>query len=555
MKRQVFLSFLGATGYTPVRYSVQDHCPSEPIPFIQEYIIDLFLEEIKFYSKKYNGIDIPAKIFIFCTSIAKSNNWDKAEGLKQRLKHSLGDELFSKYVEDVDIPDGLSGDIWKLFEIVNGKLEENDEITFDVTHSYRTIPLFSTVLFNYARVMKGVEVKKIYYGAFEKDKTITPIFDLTDIVNLQKTTIAANDFREFGKMGSLAKVIASLGIDFDKKAFSKFDELISTNRIDTLKDGQWKKVFDEVLENDQLLKTIPAPQKLLIEEVRKEIQQFNSCDNYRNVESAIDWAYKYGMTQQAFTMAREYTISRVVAIYEEKLLSHIPDSTNKANEVRREFISAVLGLEKKKLEKKQFENYLSDNRYPELRDYLFQQELIKKIRKVYCNLARIRNNLNHGLPEENNYSKTFKSCWINGIKPLLSSINDPASLQTSVQSPLFLNLSNHPSSNWSEGQQAVAREEYGEIEDMAFPQVSADASEEDVDALVDKYAETIIAKTEKYDVTVHVMGEMTFTLSLVSRLMDEGIRCVASTTERDTIDKGDGVKETTFHFVRFREYH
>ena len=50
------------------------------------------------------------------------------------------------------------------------------------------------------------------------------------------------------------------------------------------------------------------------------------------------------------------------------------------------------------------------------------------------------------------------------------------------------------------------------------------------------------------------MGEMTLTFRIVELLKAQGIRCVASTTERIVTDLPDNRKETQFTFVQFREY-
>ena len=52
---------------------------------------------------------------------------------------------------------------------------------------------------------------------------------------------------------------------------------------------------------------------------------------------------------------------------------------------------------------------------------------------------------------------------------------------------------------------------------------------------------------------VHIMGEMNFTYALVNKLKANGIKCVASTTKRETVEE-NGVKISKFNFVRFREY-
>ncbi len=113
---------------------------------------------------------------------------------------------------------------------------------------------------------------------------------------------------------------------------------------------------------------------------------------------------------------------------------------------------------------------------------------------------------------------------------------------------MLLNLSNHPSASWSESQLAAAG---GQVVDMLFPQVAPDGNETYIENLANEYLRTIL---ENKDISaVHVMGEMNFTFALVTRLKASGIKCVASTTQRETVEK-DGVKISKFQFVRFREY-
>lgn len=118
---------------------------------------------------------------------------------------------------------------------------------------------------------------------------------------------------------------------------------------------------------------------------------------------------------------------------------------------------------------------------------------------------------------------------------------------------MFINLSNHPSDLWSDEQLAEARR-LGEIKDVPFPNIMPNLTSENVRALAEEYVAVIVEKAERESITVHVMGEMTFTYNLVSRLKAMGIRCVASTTERRTRLDDDGNKVSEFKFVQFREY-
>ena len=125
-------------------------------------------------------------------------------------------------------------------------------------------------------------------------------------------------------------------------------------------------------------------------------------------------------------------------------------------------------------------------------------------------------------------------------------------MNTNEPKNVFINLSNHPSSGWSEEQSAAAGA-HGEIVDMAFPVVAPDATHEQVKVLAEQCVTEILAQSSGGVTTVHVMGEMTLTYRIVRLLKRRGIRCVASTTER-RVTEVDGKKLSEFRFVQFREY-
>ena len=116
---------------------------------------------------------------------------------------------------------------------------------------------------------------------------------------------------------------------------------------------------------------------------------------------------------------------------------------------------------------------------------------------------------------------------------------------------MFINLTNHPSSGWS-NEQLEAAQQYGEIVDLSFPTIEPTFTSKDIHELADVVVEGI----QDLDISpvVHVMGEMTFTYAVVARLKARGITCLASTTERNTIMTADGKKISEFKFVQFREY-
>jgi hypothetical protein len=116
---------------------------------------------------------------------------------------------------------------------------------------------------------------------------------------------------------------------------------------------------------------------------------------------------------------------------------------------------------------------------------------------------------------------------------------------------MFLNVSNHDSRLWSEEQLSSAVSLAGSVEDMPFPNVEPGADSERLDRMATDLFEGI--RQRKPEV-VHIMGELTLCHRVVNLLKREGIKTVASTTERDVTLSEDGVKTVRFRFVRFREY-
>jgi hypothetical protein len=120
---------------------------------------------------------------------------------------------------------------------------------------------------------------------------------------------------------------------------------------------------------------------------------------------------------------------------------------------------------------------------------------------------------------------------------------------------MLLNLSNHPSAKWPDAQRMAALNQYGEIRDLAFPQIPPGANTDEVRQIAEKYEIKIRQLAIDHPrLTVHVMGELTFTHMLVNHLSEIGIPCVASTTERIVTEESNGKKISHFNFIQFRSY-
>ena len=93
---------------------------------------------------------------------------------------------------------------------------------------------------------------------------------------------------------------------------------------------------------------------------------------------------------------------------------------------------------------------------------------------------------------------------------------------------MIVNLSNHPSSSWSD-KQLQAASEYGEIVDLQFPQIHPDATLGSVKRIARTYKDKILKLNPD---VLHIQGEQVFVFILVNWMRELGIRCVASTSKR-----------------------
>lgn len=118
----------------------------------------------------------------------------------------------------------------------------------------------------------------------------------------------------------------------------------------------------------------------------------------------------------------------------------------------------------------------------------------------------------------------------------------------------FINLSNHPSSKWDGSQRAAALALADVIVDYSFPQVDPAATDDQLNKVANALCADIDPVGRDYNIVVMAQGDFCLTFKVVARLLKAGIRVVAATSSRNTVDLPDGRKVVQFNFVQFRDY-
>lgn len=371
------ISVLGTSLYEPVIYqgNKKDGIETE---YVQISIINEFREKLE-----HGG-----KVTIFLTNRAENENWkdreyrqkevefaskwtsnkkkDVVEGNRKKGLQSLLREIFpelEKNIEFIKIPDMTNEDeIWEVFDKIYDCIDEDDELVFDITHSFRSIPMLAVTVINYAKVLKRCQLYGVYYGAFEAAKEgenckIAPIINLTVFNEILEWTYAAESFVNYGNVDKMKEVYDKRDklIPTDqKRVWKPIKQLISNMEdlsmgISTCRGADSQKLnkkeaacsvkqscikLKKGLENvDYELGKEIVPMMKLIEHASKQFETFDCEFDYQVGMEIVRWSIRFRMVQQGYT-ALEETIKTYIC--EKNGLDDI------SREMRESIVSSVL---------------------------------------------------------------------------------------------------------------------------------------------------------------------------------------------------------------------
>jgi hypothetical protein len=123
-----------------------------------------------------------------------------------------------------------------------------------------------------------------------------------------------------------------------------------------------------------------------------------------------------------------------------------------------------------------------------------------------------------------------------------------------MYAPKLINLSNHPSGDWSNEQKS----QWADIIDIKFPDISPSATVEEVQELVSQYVSRIkveIMEDAETPLFLHLAGEYTFCYLLNAQLSDIiplAVACTARVKTEEITPAGVVKSTTQFKFVQWR---
>jgi CRISPR-associated Csx2 family protein len=427
---KVLISFLGTNNYIACNYflGTEENKVSD-VRFVQEAVIKLLCQD-------FTEED---KILFFLTDEAKERNWKddgqfdyklKAPRIQKGLASTMKGLNLQAKTHEFRIDNGFSSnEIWNIFETVFGKLNDGDEVHFDITHAFRSLPMLGMVLMNYAKAIhKDLTIKGIYYGAFEKlgaapvvarmplEERNAEIINLISFSIMQEWTNAANEFIHSGRTKGIEELIKENNLKKiitteDKAVFETFKNFskalnnmsfaLSTVRgneiVNAVVFAEVRKIADELSEQKFV-----APLQPLLERISNTTKVFSFEGNYEvlNGFRAIDLCLEFNLIQQGITLHQEMIITFLIDYF--KKHHNQRGLTFKKWQCRNVFskILTYLALPKEK-RKKRFgkQTNLADNLMK------IDVSILKEFSALYAKLRLFRNDINHGGFEASNHYK------------------------------------------------------------------------------------------------------------------------------------------------------
>ena len=295
------ITFLGITSYDEIEYRWND------LSYKTKFVQEAFVHWLK-----------PEATCVLLTEKARARHWND---LSQRLQGHT-------QIVEVDIPDGKSeAELWRIFEKISDAVCEGDQIAFDITHSFRSLPVIALLTIAYLKQVKGVKVQYVLYGAYEarndKDQ-VAPVFDLTPFANLLDWLAAAKMFTATGDSSELGRLIQDVqdAAHRNKRAHAENPPLALKNygaaleevsddlllaRVPNLPDSIRRLAQRQSKANTEVGQWT-QPLTLLLDKIATAYAPFQD-DSLSTQAALIRWYFKHNHIMQAMTLAREWVVS------------------------------------------------------------------------------------------------------------------------------------------------------------------------------------------------------------------------------------------------------
>lgn len=255
----------------------------------------------------------------------------------ERLLEQLRDSFDPRLDTDIILMRyGLTEQEWDenfhLLRRIDERLEDDDELILDTTHSFRSLPIFQMLSVFYFQHVSGKEIKlnMLSYGMFEATSECgdkTPIIDMKCLAEMMEYIQAANEYKRFGTTYSIDKLISGRddamrgGLSREEwRIFGRLSDVASINDIKTFrKIVQWcHEQNDGLIAEDNELELLADT---IFADIDKQFYK-DLADEILTQFNLARWHYDRKRYLCAATTARETCITFVMQLCGEENDTH-----------------------------------------------------------------------------------------------------------------------------------------------------------------------------------------------------------------------------------------
>lgn len=178
----------------------------------------------------------------------------------------------------------------RIRDVVSGTLKSGcrNEIAFDITHSFRSLPIYNLSVINYLKHIENrdVEITNVYYGNLDAQNEIpgrkSPLVDLVEITDLLDMS---NGVSEFRKTGSLATLLDNLESHKTlRDLLLKFDTAVQLNNFTWIHRAVSNLGRYFASRNDQHGSAIADIEDMLKAAIENDILRSRPLSDFENIE-------------------------------------------------------------------------------------------------------------------------------------------------------------------------------------------------------------------------------------------------------------------------------
>ena len=456
MGKTIFLSFLGMGKYEMTNYTLGG-MRAAATRFVQRAMVELLSAE--------TGAQSIDEIRVFTTPEAKEHSWEKFAGdVSLGLRHELDEwargAANPPTVVAVDIPNSSDADsAWETFSILYDALKNADDesgggpihVIFDITHSFRHLPMLTLLELHFSKVVLDIHVRGIFYGEYRKEQD-SPIVDLGSFSVLQDWITRTELFLHGGNARPLAELTreqhgaAKKRRDSGVGYYRSMEEIVAgwSDLLSDIQVSRAKKIqplakrnvelIEDLLQQMDEVEQMPRslrPVTVLLNRVRAELGPMAADGELSSGMAAVEWCMRQGLVQQAYTLARELIVTllcirsglsfthRDSRLKAEKHINHV------AGPYRKKDGAKYHESHKAKPDERQEDTMEEDsdrkNQIPlsnDILDFLADKE---ELMKLWNTIADMRNDVNHAGWLDNSVkgSKLEKNLNVTALRSLL----------------------------------------------------------------------------------------------------------------------------------------